>query len=458
MKPYLLEPGYKWMDVAVEVVKLHKSVNPLVISPWKPTDNEVNDFKLRCGGRGAVSTLAKIAYDRVGKGRVILDSLPPPLIKKHLELKNWEQTSDVLSVLNLFVSSSATDFYIRSGAMHLGASKSKSINPNLYSNIKAHEGLNQSYNKDIVSKAARLWRDIKDGLLPVSFDIMMKLYQLSADKFHQYDLIIVLNAEDSKSVLLYTCLSADKIDTVLLGDPNQSLHTNEFKFDFRRLDYDVLSRCKNDLNVNFMAYFESIRKKLGCTSQLRYGSEEQAYVVSGDMIPHGAPRHYVTMSNIKSIEIALELSRKGFPYKFLGGIERYGIPLMLDLAFLKINQFKFIKNKYIERDYGDFKGFENYVSSIQDPELLRVHAFITNRKNPVSDLQLIISDNEKGQRIQKVSTIGTIHRSKLHYFDIIDLSDEFCLGSEPTEFELKSLYSAFSMTKKIVVTPTGFSM
>lgn len=458
MKPYLLEPGYKWMDVVVEVVKLCKSVNPLVISPWKPTEGEVNQFKLKCGGRGVVSTLAKIAYDRVGKGKVILDSLPPPLVKKHLELKSWEQTSDVLSVLNLFVSSSATDFYIRSGAMHIGTNKSKSINPNLYSKINAYDGLNQTYNKDIVSKAAKLWRDIKEGLLPVSFEIMMKLYQLTADKFHQHDLIIVLNAEDSKSVLLYTCLSADNIDTILLGDPNQALHTNEFKFDFRQLDYGVLSRCENDLNVNFMPYFDSIRRKLGCVSQLRYGSEEQAYVVSENMIPQGTPRHYVTMSNIKAIEISLELSKKGVPYKFLGGIERYGIPLMLDLAFLKINQFKFIKNKYVERDYGDFKGFENYVSSIQDPELIRIHSFITSRKNPVSDLQLIISDNEKGLRAQKGSTIGTIHRSKLHYFDIVHLSDEFCLGSEPTEFELKSLYSAFSMTKKIIVTPVGFSL
>ncbi|MFM5296248.1 hypothetical protein ACEUAI_18655 [Aeromonas veronii] len=458
MKPYLLEPGYKWMDVAVEVVKLCKSVNPLVIAPWKPTEDEVNSFKLKCGGRGVVSTLAKIAYDRVGKGRVILDSLPPPLVKKHLDLKGWEQTSDVLSVLNLFVSSSATDFYIRSGAMHIGTNKSKSINPNLYSKIKSYDGLNQTYNKDVVSKAAKLWRDIKDGLLPVSFEIMMKLYQLTADKFHQHDLIIVLNAEDSKSVLLYTCLSADNINTILLGDPNQALHTTEFKFDFRQLDYDILSRCKNDLNVNFMPYFDSIRRKLGADSQLRYGSEDQAYVVSGNMVPQGTPRHYVTMSNIKAIEIALDLSKKGVPYKFLGGIDRYGIPLMLDLAFLKIGQIKFIKNKYVERDYGDFKGFEDYVSSIQDPELVRIHSFITSRKNPVSDLQLIISDNEKGSRGKKGSTIGTIHRSKLHYFDIVDLSDEFCLSSEPTEFELKSLYSAFSMTKKIVITPVGFSL
>lgn len=287
-----------------------------------------------------------------------------------------------------------------------------------------------------------LWeRVLSDKDFPYEHDYYLKEYQLS-NPILDYDYILVDEAQDLNACVIDIVLrQASK--KVFIGDTYQSIYS--FRGANNALRY--LSSLKQSKTIYLTSSYRCSSNIAELANKyLKLAGSKQDFIGLNTKIEDKYKLTYITRTNAKLFDLAVEFATEGKKIFIVGGIESCKFDLLIDIFFLLINKKDKIKNSFFNNfiDFGDYK---QYVEDIKDVEaktcILIVFKYI--RQNLFNLKELISSLCVQTEQEADI-ILTTAHKSKgLEWYACV-LSDDFLAVKKAIiDYEKKIIDSTFDI-------------
>lgn len=285
------------------------------------------------------------------------------------------------------------------------------------------------------------------GEIHVTHDLYLKLFQLSKPDLSNYDLIAVDEAQDITWSIL-DIVQNQKSLKIFVGDRYQNIYgfrktinaleeiKTEYEYELNvsyRIGQPIADLSMNILSKRYNTSLNIIGNNISKVSSL---SEIQ----SGDKI------YKLARKSITLLLEAQECLDCGIKYRFIGGINKYGVNTALN--FLKYGSI-YYNNKRINKAQ-----IREIYEETEDPELGILLA-IENKFRTEDNLNLLVMNEELKDEDAEV-ILTTAHRSKGLEWDNVELLNDFELI--PSSVVKKDAITGEESTKSILSDKQEFNL
>lgn len=301
---------------------------------------------------------------------------------------------------------------------------------------KFNEFLHSS-SKDVPSEIKPINKAIFDGVLPVTHDFYLKIFQLSDCKvLNRYDYILLDEAQDTNEVTLDIFLKPS-IRKILVGDSRQAIYS--WRGAINALDKvsatytKALSntfRCNEEIvdKVNQLSkYYENfIPLKSKFIKNAKYTeaiiSRTNSYLIK-------VISNLTNLSDYRLIKNPDEIFEKVFNIR-------------------KLKNFEEIKNPFF-KNFKNLNHLKNYARTVEDVELLtaiKIENQFSDRLNKLYENAQALFYNEKGFKF-----LTNAHQSKgLEFTKVLICNDFPTLDNDTDIEEINLMYVAYTRASEIL--------
>ncbi|WP_019583791.1 UvrD-helicase domain-containing protein [Thioalkalivibrio sp. ALE16] len=285
--------------------------------------------------------------------------------------------------------------------------------------------------RQVVEDSAHLWETMKDpdAALPMPHDGYLKIYQMTRPCLsNRFDHILLDEAQDTNEAV-FALLRQQQIPLALVGDSYQAI------YQFRH-SVDVMDRLESADSYSLTGSFRfgaSVAE--GANALLATFLSPAAFLeglgpstrllIPGEGVPgsnDGAPC-YLHRTNAGVFESAVAGHESGEHIHWVGGIERYGLDLLVDVFELSRQNHRAIRSPLIKR-FGCVDELRQYAAQVGDPEIMakiRIQDRLGNAtRGLVEALKRRAVSADRADRI-----VTTAHRSKGSEYPTVVLGSDF---------------------------------
>lgn len=317
----------------------------------------------------------------------------------------------------------------------------------------------------VLSGAERAWAimcDPADARLGMTHDGYLKLYQLSAPSWEQYDIILFDEAQDSNPV------TADIVfrqpgNLVLVGDQNQSVYGFRGSLDAMKhvprpdiADF-YLTQCwrfgQPIANVaNYVLAWKGVRQKVrGMAAGGRIGEVYRK-------------EQYTVLSRTNSGLFREAIRDMRASLGFVGGIEGYRLDQIEDAYRLSRGELSAIRARHI-RDFQTFGQMAAFVEETEDPEYRILVNLVEQYGDRLPGLLASVRSRAVARPDEADIVLTTAHKSKGLEWRQVVLAGDFQDYNDLVELKMESpatfdqetnlLYVAVTRAREVLQVPEG---
>ena len=285
----------------------------------------------------------------------------------------------------------------------------------------------KDYNENVVASAGKLWHSQLDAnaTTPIDHDFYLKQYYLSPESARtlhdRYDYILIDEFQDTNAAFL-DFIKKTGVPMVVVGDRYQQLYR------FRG--------AVDAMNDDYFDDDESITLRL--SKSFRFGGKiasvaSAIILLQGETVPvEGSNDHnnvgyelpqrvkdakvqisYLHRTNAGAIETALSKAEVGNKIFWCGGIEKYHIQKIKDVALLALNKIDDIKDKRLPREFQSFEDYKEYADDTGDHEARRSVKLVEKYKPKKLIEKLdILFKTATTDDMEAPIVVSTIHKAK----------------------------------------------
>lgn len=290
---------------------------------------------------------------------------------------------------------------------------------------------------DLLPPAIQLWSKMLDLEDPqkVSHDFYLKLWQLSNPRLDKYDYILLDEAQDTTPAVI-DVISRQRGRKVIVGDKNQAI------YGFRHAT-NAMEMFNPDIILPLTTSYRFGKQVAMLANMLLQTFRNEPYLLHGQrevdvigQVDKSKPYAVISKTNIGLFDLAVDAVQDGMRIHYIGGIQGYGLDLILDTHYLRVGDIYSIRDPFI-RTFQTFDLFSQYAEESEDipaknlikinenyglrlPELIaRIKAANVSVEN-ASQRSSAIEDIFNAQVF-----LTTAHKSKGLEFNQVLLSEDF---------------------------------
>ncbi|MGP1715792.1 MAG: 3'-5' exonuclease [Methylophilus sp.] len=290
---------------------------------------------------------------------------------------------------------------------------------------------------DLLPVAIKVWSNMVDleSSAKVTHDVYLKLWQLSNPSFDRYDYILLDEAQDTTPCVI-DVFSKQRARKIIVGDSHQSI------FQFRGA-VDAMRMFKPDIELPLTTSYRFGPNIALLANMLIQSFCEEPYLLEGyrqsdqiGTVDKSKPYAVIAKTNIGLFDQAVDAVQDGLRIHYIGGIQGYGLDLIMDVYYLRTGEIYSIRDAFI-RSFQTYMQFTEYADDSEDvgcknlikitdnygakiPELIaRIKAANVSIENSVQPSSAI-EDIYNAQVF-----LTTAHKSKGLEFNQVILSEDF---------------------------------
>ncbi|XP_033646859.1 F-box DNA helicase 1-like [Asterias rubens] len=327
--------------------------------------------------------------------------------------------------------------------------------------------ISHSIRMNIATSAATVWSGIKkpkNKEAVITHDVYLKLYQLSKPWNLNYDCLLIDEAQDltpAQQDILMNQRSAK----ILVGDNHQQIYgfrgaTNAMSRVVSQHTFHLTQSFRFGPGIAYIADCVLERS----SSKVRHilvGKMEQDHI-DGEELGQVA---IITRTNVILFREAVNIVKADTTTMigFAGGIDGYGMDLILDIYQLKLPQSerRVIKSQLVKyhKSIGSLKA---YASQTEEVGLLNKIRIVEQYNIQIPELIKLIKSRTRHESLAAF-VLSTVHKSKGLEFDTVKITDDFAIKSCRQNAlgiiqadELNMVYVALTRAKKSLVLNSSF--
>lgn len=305
--------------------------------------------------------------------------------------------------------------------------------------------------------------DPKNTDYPVTFQAMMKQYQMSYPIIRGYDELVLDEAQDVNavfaSIVQHNRINNPDMGITVIGDHNQSI------YEFRGAT-NFLNEFKADAEFNLTKSFRFGRGvALYATFLLSHFKGETAPVVGAGKhvltdwsVDRNKPYAVVARTNGAIFEAVSNAMDEGKSIHMLGGLGKYRFEPIMDAYHLWAGKPSRVTSPEL-RHFKNWNEFEAYSTESKDPMTEALRRVVKKHGHQTPKLITRIKESNKENREDAHVIFSTAHSAKGDEFEQVVLTDDFPSlladkdGNAPQTQEINLLYVAFTRAKRALELP-----
>lgn len=368
-------------------------------------------------------------------------------VAKALNTRYWQLVQQVMATLNRFLTSPDPAVSL---IHYRGDDKDGRLNP-----------------AKVIQGAEFIWQKMRDtqSSFPVTHDVYLKLYQLSApDLTTRYRTILFDEAQDANPVTQALVLAQD-CQVILVGDRHQQIY--RFRGADNALDAPVLKHADRLWLTHSFRFGPQVAAV--ANALLALDGETKPVTGNGEdeVLPPGriqAPHKAVLSRTIAGvIDSALTAAGQQQTIFWVGGIEGYRTEQLEDLYWFSVDRSENLKYPHLLKDYTDYDDYCRIAKSTEDIEMLQSVSLLLQS---VSLLERYFPLPQKLKTLRRFTvpdesksavTVSTAHRAKGLEWPVVVLSEDYSdifdpkLSGADRQDEINLLYVAATRARKTLV-------
>ncbi|EGT3611041.1 ATP-dependent helicase [Morganella morganii] len=362
-------------------------------------------------------------------------------VAKALNTRYWQLVQQVMATLYRFLASADSAI---SPAHYSGDEKACNINPTR-----------------VIQGVTFIWQKMQNihETFPVTHDVYLKLYQLSAPKLAtHYQTILFDEAQDADPVTQALVLG-QPCQVILAGDRHQQIY--RFRGADNALDASVLQHAERLWLTHSFRFGPKVAEV--ANALLVLDGEEKLVIgcgVDDDVLPPGylhPPKKTVLSRTVAGvIDTALMAAKRKRRVYWVGGIEGYRTEEPEDLYWFSVGQTKKLKYPHLLKDYTDYDDYCRIAKSTEDIEMLQSVSLL-DRYFPLPQKLNMMRQFTVTDELAADITVSTAHRSKGLEWPVVVLNDDYPdifdpkLTGAARQDEINLLYVAATRAEKTLV-------
>ncbi|XP_038067815.1 F-box DNA helicase 1-like [Patiria miniata] len=331
--------------------------------------------------------------------------------------------------------------------------------------VQERHYLDHTQKMQISNDASAAWDKMineKNKEAKITHDVYLKLFQLKKPWYLDYDCILIDEAQDLTPAQQDILLNQPG-SKILVGDPNQQIYSFRGATDaMRQVECETTLHLTQSFRFGTeIAYIancllERASRNSTGTKQMLIGTREPGRI-DGEEVGKVA---IITRSNITLFSEAVKIveADNTTMLAFAGGIDRYGMDVILDIYQLlqPENKRGFIKNKYIYTQK-NLPALKKYATDTENKDLLNKIRIAEMYNVRIPELIEKIRSRTKPETMADI-VLSTAHQAKGLEFDTVKIADDFGISEARLsplvvvdKDELNMVYVAITRARKSLV-------